>query len=131
MQADGEVGNVRLSWFLECHGVFTNAQCGFRKHRSAVDHILALDSEVRACFSQRKHLGAVFFDIQAAYDSVPRNGILKKLLIMASVAVWDSSYKAFYLIDTFVSEWATTFPAPSLKRMVSPKVVFSVWRCSL
>ena len=71
--------NVRLSWFLECHGVFTNAQCGFRKHRSAVDHILALDSEVRACFSQRKHLGAVFFDIQAAYDSVPRNGILKKL----------------------------------------------------
>ena len=71
--------NVRLSWFLEHHGVFTNAQCGFRKHRSAVDHILALDTEVRACFIQRKHLGAIFFDIQAAYDTVPRNGILKKL----------------------------------------------------
>ena len=71
--------NVRLSWVLEHHGVFTNAQCGFRKHRSAVDHILALDTEVRACFSQKKHLGAIFFDIQAAYDTVPRNGILRKL----------------------------------------------------
>ena len=71
--------NVRFSWFLEHHGVFTNAQCGFRKHRSAVDHILALDTEVRACFSQKKHLGAVFFDIEAAYDAVPRHGILRKL----------------------------------------------------
>ena len=71
--------NVRLSWFLEHHNVFTSAQCGFRKHRSAVDHILALDTEVRTCFIQRKHLGAVFFDIEAAYDTVLREGIIKKL----------------------------------------------------
>ena len=71
--------NVCLSWFLEHHGVFTNAQCGFRKHRSSVDHILALDTEVRASFSQEKHLGAIFFDIEAAYDSVSRPGILRKL----------------------------------------------------
>ena len=71
--------NVRLSWFLGRHGVFTNAQCGFRKHRSTVDHILALDTEARACFSQRKHLGAIFFDIEAAYDTVLRHGILRKL----------------------------------------------------
>ena len=71
--------NVRLSWFLEHHGVFTNAQCGFRKHRSPVDHILALDTEVRACFIEKKHLGAVFFDIEAAYDTVLRQSILVKL----------------------------------------------------
>ena len=71
--------NVRLNWFLEHHHVFTNAQCGFRKHRSAVDHILVLDTEVRACFSQKKHLGAIFFDIEAAYDTVLRHGILQKL----------------------------------------------------
>ena len=71
--------NVRLSWFLEHHSVFTNAQCGFRKHRSAVDHILVLDTEARASFSQKKHLGAVFFDIEAAYDTVLRPGILRKL----------------------------------------------------
>ena len=71
--------NARLNWFLEHHNVLANAQCGFRKHRSAVDHILALDTEARACFSQKKHLGAVFFDIEAAYDTVLRHGILLKL----------------------------------------------------
>ena len=71
--------NVRLSWFLEHHQVFTGAQCGFRKNRSAVDHILALDTEARSCFSQKKHLGVVFFDIEAAYDTVVRQGILRKL----------------------------------------------------
>ena len=71
--------NARLNWFLEHHRVFTNAQCGFRKDRSTVDHILALDTEIRACFSQKKHLGAVFFDIEAAYDTVLRHGILEKL----------------------------------------------------
>ena len=70
---------VRLSWFLEHHCIFTNAQCGFRKHRSCIDHILALDTEARSSFCQRKHLGAVFFDIEAAYDTVLRQGILRKL----------------------------------------------------
>ena len=69
--------NVRLSWYLE-HGILTNAQCGFRKHRSAVDHILVLDTEVRASFAQKKHLGALF-DIEAAYDTVLRPVILRKL----------------------------------------------------
>ena len=66
--------NVRLSWFLERHSVFINAQCGFRKHRSAVDHILVLDTEARACFLQKKHLGVIFFDIESAYDTLSRAG---------------------------------------------------------
>ena len=71
--------NVRLSWYLERHGILTNAQCGFRKHRTAVDHILVLDTEARASFAQKKHLGAHFFDIEAAYDTVLRPVILRKL----------------------------------------------------
>ena len=71
--------NKRLSWFLERHNIFTSAQCGFRTHRSAVDHILTLDTEARACFTQKKHLGAVFFDIEAAYDTVLRGSILRRL----------------------------------------------------
>ena len=71
--------SARLSWFLESNSFFTNAQCGFRKHRSAVDHLIALDTEARASFKLRKHLGAVFFDIEAAYDTVPRRRILQKL----------------------------------------------------
>ena len=71
--------NVRLSWYLERHGILTNAQCGFRKHRTAVDHILVVDTEARASFAQKKHLGALFFDIEAAYDTVLRPVILRKL----------------------------------------------------
>ena len=36
-------------------------------------------SEVRACFTERKHLGAVFFDIEAAYDTVLRQSIVAKV----------------------------------------------------
>ena len=85
--------SVLVSWFLEHRGVFTNAQCGFRKHRSAVDHILALDTEVRVCFSQKKHLGAIFFDIEAAYDTVPRHGILKVECLLTS-AIWSYGHEA-------------------------------------
>ena len=72
--------NSRLSWWFEKHDIFSNAQCGFRRHRSTVDHILALDTEIRASFKQRRHVGAVFFDIEAAYDTTWRLGILRKLL---------------------------------------------------
>ena len=68
-----------LSWYLERHGILTNAQCGFRKQRTAVDHILVLDTESRASLAQKKHLGALFFDIEAAYDTVVRPVILRKL----------------------------------------------------
>ena len=71
--------NSRLSWWFEKHDIFSNAQCGFRKHRSTVDHILALDTEIRASFKQRRHVCAIFFDIEAAYDTTWRLGILRKL----------------------------------------------------
>ena len=71
--------NRRLCWFLERRGFFTNAQCGFRRNRGTVDHILALDSAVRVAFEKNRHVGTVFFDIEAAYDTAWRHGILLKL----------------------------------------------------
>lgn len=70
--------NVRLLWFLESEDIFTPAQCGFRKGRSTVDHLLSLDTIVRSAFKQRRHVGAVFFDIEGAYDTTWRHGILMK-----------------------------------------------------
>ena len=72
--------NSRLSWWFEKHDIFSNEQCGFRRYRSTVDHVLALDTEIRASFKQRRHVGAIFFDIEAAYDTTWRFGILRKLL---------------------------------------------------
>ena len=50
----------------------------FWKHRGRADHILALDTEIRGRFSPKKHFGAIFFDIEAAYDTILRNKILRK-----------------------------------------------------
>ena len=70
--------NARLSWFLEVNNIFTNEQCGFRKYRSAVDHLLTIDTIARSTFTQGRCLGAVFFDIEKAYDTAWRHGILVK-----------------------------------------------------
>ena len=40
--------NTRLTWFLEFHDLLASAQCGFRKNRSTVDHILTLDHGCRS-----------------------------------------------------------------------------------
>ena len=53
--------NVRLVWFLESNSILTEAQCGFRRNRSTVDHLITLDTVIRTAFKQRRHVGAVFF----------------------------------------------------------------------
>lgn len=69
----------RLVWFLEHCDFFVREQCGFRKHRSTVDHILYLDTVIRTAFKKNRHVGAIFFDIEAAYDTAWRHGIVLKL----------------------------------------------------
>lgn len=71
--------NARLSWFLEVNNILTESQCGFRRHRSTVDHLITLDTVIRTAFKQRRHVGAVFFDVEGAYDTTWRHGILLKV----------------------------------------------------
>ena len=71
--------NSRLVWFLEDKGFFVKEQCGFRKHRSTIDNILTLDTVVRSAFKDKQHVGAIFYDIEAAYDTTRRYGIMSKL----------------------------------------------------
>ena len=70
--------NVRLSWFLESNGILSPSQCGFRRNRSTVDHLVTLDTVVRMAFKERRHVGAVFFDLEGAYDTTWRHGIILK-----------------------------------------------------
>ena len=37
--------NVRLSWFLESNDILSPAQCGFRRNRGTLDHLVSLDTE--------------------------------------------------------------------------------------
>ena len=39
--------NTRFIWYLEKSGILDRSQCGFRKHRSTVDHLVSLERYVR------------------------------------------------------------------------------------
>ena len=71
--------NNRLMWFLEKEDFLAREQCGFRKYRGTMDHILTLDTVIRSAFKQKQHVGAIFYDIEAAYDTTWRHGIILKL----------------------------------------------------
>ena len=72
--------NARLSWYLESNGILCPSQCGFRRNRSTVDHLVTLDTVIRMAFRERRHVGAVFFDLEGAYDTTWRYGIVLLLL---------------------------------------------------
>ncbi|GBN59803.1 putative RNA-directed DNA polymerase from transposon X-element [Araneus ventricosus] len=74
-----KIVNRRLIYFLEIHNFIHPSQSGFRRGRSTVDNLLALETDIRLAFLQRKHLVAVFFDIEKAYDKTWRYGILKDM----------------------------------------------------
>ncbi|GBN74711.1 putative RNA-directed DNA polymerase from transposon X-element [Araneus ventricosus] len=60
--------NRRLVYYLEANKYLHPFQSGFRKGRSTIDNLLALETDIRLSFLQRKHLVAIFFDIEKAYD---------------------------------------------------------------
>jgi len=71
--------NDRLVWYLEKHKFITNVQSGFRKNRSTTDQLVRLESFVREAFIQNQHVVAVFFDLEKAYDTTLKHGIMKDL----------------------------------------------------
>ncbi|XP_063436487.1 uncharacterized protein LOC134717918 [Mytilus trossulus] len=74
--------NDRLVWFLESNGLLANIQCGFRQDRSTLDHLVRFESFVRNGFAKNEHVVSVFFDLEKAYDTAWKYGILKDLFDM-------------------------------------------------
>jgi len=74
--------NNRLTWFLETNNLLANIQCGFRKNRSTVDHLVRLETFIRNGFINKQHVVSVFFDLEKAYDTTWKHGILKDLYDM-------------------------------------------------
>jgi potassium voltage-gated channel Eag-related subfamily H protein 8 len=60
--------NNRLVWYLESNGIITNFQSGFRKQRSTNDHLV-----------HKQHLVSILFDLEKAYDTTRKYGILNDL----------------------------------------------------
>ena len=71
--------NRRLVWYLESHKLVTNVQCGFRSRRSTVGHLVRFETFCRDVFIHNQHLVSVFFDLENAYDTTWKYGIMKDL----------------------------------------------------
>ena len=71
--------NKRLVWYLESNNLITKFQSGFRTEHSINDNLVRLETFIRDAFIKREHIVAVFFDLEKAYDTTWRYGILKDL----------------------------------------------------
>ena len=72
--------NARLMWCLGSEFRLSDVQCGFRKNRSTVDHLVRFESFVREAFIKKEHVVAILFDLEKAYGTTWKHGILRDLL---------------------------------------------------
>ena len=71
--------NTRLVWYLESNNLISPFQSGFRSGRSTNDHLVRLETFIRDAFIKKEHIVAVFFDLEKAYDTTWKYGILNDL----------------------------------------------------
>ena len=71
--------NDRLVWVLESKKLLSKFQCGFRKDHSTLDHLVRFEHFIREAFARKKQVLAVFFDLEKAYDTTWKHGILTDL----------------------------------------------------
>ena len=71
--------NKRLIWYLESNNLLSRYQSGFRTGRSTNDNLVKLETFIRDAFVKKEHVVAVFFDLEKAYDTTWRYGIMKDI----------------------------------------------------
>ena len=91
--------NTRLVWHLESKGLISPCQFGFRKNRSTLDPLMRLTNQKQQGFTKRCQTISVFFDLEKAYDTTWRFGILNQLHEMGIREEWSSSSVLFFLTD--------------------------------
>ena len=68
--------NSLLMETLEKNKILSQIQCGFCKNHSTLDNLVRFDTYVRRNFVSDRFVRAVLFDLQKAYDTAWKHGIL-------------------------------------------------------
>ena len=71
--------NYWLVEFLNLGNLLSNVQCGCRRTRFTLDHLMRLEREVRTAFANNEHFISIFFHLEKAYDMTWLQGILRDL----------------------------------------------------
>ena len=69
----------RLNAYLEERGIIKNSQSGFRGKRQTLDHLSKIVHTAQHCKDREKITGAVFLDLEKAYDLLWREGCLEEV----------------------------------------------------
>lgn len=72
--------NFRLQNHLECNGLLSDEQNGFREGRSCEDHIYVMDTVINTKISQGKQVFACFVDFSKAFDLINRDQLMLQIL---------------------------------------------------
>ncbi len=70
---------AQLNYFLENKRLLREYQTGFRKAKSTTDALVKLSNETEKTLIMKEVMVAVFLDVEKAYDTMWREGILIKL----------------------------------------------------
>ncbi|GFO17000.1 reverse transcriptase-like protein [Plakobranchus ocellatus] len=71
--------NNRLPHHLEANNPISDTQAGFHKDRQTLDQTVVLENSVKAAKTNSGTVGTIFLDLEKAYDTMWREGLLMKL----------------------------------------------------
>ena len=71
--------NDRLVWFLEKNEFIATIQSGFHKQRGTLDYLVRFEIFIREAFIKKENVVSVFFDLESAYDTTWKYGIMNDL----------------------------------------------------
>ena len=113
--------NRRLVWYLESHNLLTNLQCGFRSRRSTVDHLVRFETFCREAFIHNQHLVSVFFDLEKAYGTTWKYGIMRDLHVFGLRGHLPIFIAHFLKDRSFKVRVGSTFSDSHLQEMGVPQ----------
>jgi len=113
--------NNRLVDYLEMNRKISYIQCGARKGRSTVDHLIRLETTIRNSFAHGEHVLSVFFDLEKAYDTTWKYGILRDLQKMGLRGPLPRFVREFLTDRTFQIRVGNTLSRPYQQQMGVPQ----------
>ena len=64
---------------MESNGLISNLQCGFLSKRCTTNHLVRLETVIGETFIRNEHLAAISFDLEKAYGTTWKYGIMRVL----------------------------------------------------
>ena len=74
-----KMAKTRLCWYLEKNNIISLKQFGFKKNHSTTDPLLIFEHDIRQAFSRKRMILAVSFDLEKAYDTTWRWGLMRTM----------------------------------------------------